>query len=522
MKDTEHGARGRFGEIVVILTRHNVAKGLSPEKLRAILEDLGPTYVKLGQIASTRSDLIPDAYCHELSKLRSEVQPMPIEMVHAAIETAYGAPWDEAFAQVGETPLGAASIAQVHLATLNDGQEVVLKVQRPGIYETMRRDIALLKKAAGLAKFTPIGDTIDLDLMLDEMWRAAERELNFLEEAKNLKTFAENMRKINYVACPAVYDALVTEHILVLEYVKGIRIDDVAALKEAGYNPAEIAAKLAENFIKQVVDDRFFHADPHPGNIRVRDGKIVWLDMGMMGHLTDADGAMFSRYIEAVALNDVEKVTDTVLAMGMYEETPDRALLLSDIEALLARYRQMSLSSIDAGRVLQEFLALARKHGIAMPPNMTMLARSVVILESVLTTLDPETNLLQIISAHVKRDKLSPAHIRALIENHMRQFSRSADKLGAIPGQLSDALQKLVSGHATITINVAGAEAESRARDTRNRRLTRAVVAAALLISGAIASLSNLPGPGGLPWPSAALFSGALVALLALFIKRRR
>ena len=154
------------------------------------------------------------------------------------------------------------------------------------------------------------------------MWAAADRELNFLEEAKNLREFAANMKDISYAACPMVYDELVTEHILVLEYVDGIQIDDAAALKEAGYDPTEIAAKLAENFIKQISDDRFFHADPHPGNIRVRDGKIVWLDLGMMGRLTTENGAMFARAILSVATNDVETMTDIVLAVGVCENTP--------------------------------------------------------------------------------------------------------------------------------------------------------------------------------------------------------
>ncbi len=521
MKGT-NGARGRFGEIVVILARHNIAKGLNPEKLRAIIEELGPTYVKLGQIVSTRSDLIPEAYCRELAKLRSEAAPMSIETVHAAIEAAYGEPWNEVFAHIDEKPLGAASIAQAHLARLPDGREVVIKVQRPGVHEIMRRDISLLKKAAGLARFTPIGGSIDLALVLDEMWNAAERELNFIEEAKNLQEFAAHMKDIQYVACPAVFDALITEHILVLEYVDGIRIDDVDELKKAGYDPAEIAAKLAENFIKQMTDDRFFHADPHPGNIRVRDGKIVWLDMGMMGRLAEADGAMFTRYMEAVAANDIETLTDAVLTIGIYDKTPDRALLSKDVETLLARYRQMALSSIDAGRVMQDFFSLARKHEISMPPNLTMLARSIVILESVLTTIDPQMNLLKIMSAHMRREMFNPARMREMLERHAFQLSRSADRLGAIPGQFSDALQKIVSGRTTVTVNVAGAEQESRARDARSRRTAGAIVAAALVVGGSIASLSGLPGPGGLPWPSAGLFSAGLVVLIAVFARGRK
>lgn len=518
----DRGARGRFGEIILILARHNLARGLSPEKLRAILEELGPTYVKLGQMISTRSDLMPEPYCRELSKLRTNAAPMPVETVQAVVEGEFAKPWNEVFQSLDPVPLGAASIAQAHLATLPDGRRVVAKVQRPGIYDIMRRDIALLQKAAALARFTPLHETVDFRMVLDEMWAAAQRELNFVEEAENLREFARNMREIRYAACPQVIDELVTRHILVLEYIDGIQIDDVPSLAADGYDPAEIASKLAANFIKQIVDDRFFHADPHAGNIRVRDGKILWLDLGMMGRLTDADGAMFTRYIQAVADNDIEAVVDAVLALGIYAEHPDRARLTGDIEMLLTRYRQMSLSTINIGLVMQEFLMVARRHGISMPPNYTMLARSVVILESVLNSLDPNTNLLKILSAHVKSDLFSKENARAYLEKHLRQFARSADTLSAIPGQLSDTLSKLQSGRATIQVNIAGSEQESRARDARSGRLALAIVAAALIVGGAISSLSSLPGPGGLPWPSAVLLGAASVALIALAARSRR
>lgn len=514
--------RTRFGEILAILSRHHIVKELTPEKLRAIFEDLGPTYVKLGQIISTRSDILSEAYCVELAKLRSDAAPMPIETVREAIKAEYGKPCDDVFTQIDPAPLGSASIAQAHLAVLPDGRRVVAKVQRPNIYEMMARDIALLKKASRLIKLTPVGGAFDFSLVLDELWKAAQHEMNFLEEAQNLREFSEKNREIRYVACPAVIDELVTPRILVLEYVDGLQIDDSEALSSAGYDPAEIAAKLAENFIKQVVDDRFFHADPHPGNIRVRDGRIVWIDLGMMGRLSETDGSLFTRYVAAIAANDVEAVTDVVLGMGVYSQLPDRTRLSSDIEVLLARYRQMSLSSINVGRVMEEFLALARKHGISMPASLTMLARSVVIIESVLTKLDPNTNLLKIMSAHLRKDFFDSESMRERLQILARQFVESSEKLTAIPGQVSDTLNKILAGHTTVNVNIAGQEQESRAKDARCRRLALAIVTAALILSAGIASLSSLPGPAGLPWLSAAFLAAAVFALTALFFPNRR
>jgi ubiquinone biosynthesis protein len=248
------------------------------------------------------------------------------------------------------------------------------------------------------------------------------------------------------------------------------------ALLESGCNLSEIASRLAENFIKQVVDDRFFHADPHPGNIRVRDGVIVWLDLGMMGRLSGADGMMFARYVEAIAQNDAEAVTDVLLGMGVMKQPPDRARLTADIELLLSKYRQMPLSSVNAGSVMQEFLAVARRHGISLPAGLTMLGRSVVILESVLTGLDPETNLLKIMSLHMRKDAFDAENMRLRLEKLVLQLSGSPEKLTAIPGQLSDALTKVLSGRATLNVNVVGQERESRARDRRTLRLSLAVV----------------------------------------------
>jgi ubiquinone biosynthesis protein len=518
------GARARFGEIVAILKRHHVVKGLTPGELRAIFEELGPTYVKLGQLLSTRSDILPEAYCQELARLRTDVAPMPIEAVREVVEAEYGLPCGEVFRSIDPKPLGSASIAQAHLAVLPDGRRVVAKVQRPNIRETMAQDIQLLKKAAKLARFTPAGGAVDLSMVLDELWKAAQHELDFLEEAENLREFAKLNAGDPHVACPAVIGELATTHILVLEYVEGIQIDDAEALKKAGNDPHELASRLAGNFIKQVLDDRFFHADPHPGNIRVRAGKIVWLDLGMMGRLSGADGAMFTRFMEAVAKNDADQVTDVLLALGVCRRTPDRARLSLDIEVLLSKYRQMPLASINAGSVLGEFLTVARRHEISMPASLTMLGRSVVILESVLTALDPDTNLLKIMSAHLQRDAFDAENLRERMEKLLLQLSGSSEKLTAIPAQVSDALARVLSGRVTLNVNLAGQEQEGRSKDRRSARLSLSIVAASMILGAGVFSLSGAPGLWGLPWPSSLLLTGAagiFVALVSLRGGRR-
>ena len=247
--------KGRLREITAVLRKHGITRGDTPEKLRLILEDLGPTYIKLGQIMSMHSDILPKRYCEELMRLRSEVAPMPFVEVARVLEDAYGVSWDVIFQKIEETPLGAASIAQVHRAVLQDGSQVVIKVQRRGIYETMARDIALLKKAVRLLPPVSLKGMVDLDMVLDELWSVTREEMNFLTEAANMEEFRKQNEEVVFVGVPKLYQEYTTTHVLVMEYIDGIGIDDKETLRTNGYDLDEIGSKLADNFIRQVIED---------------------------------------------------------------------------------------------------------------------------------------------------------------------------------------------------------------------------------------------------------------------------
>ena len=317
----------RLKEITAVLRKHNITRGVTPKKLRLIIEDLGPTFIKLGQIMSMHSDILPKRYCDELMKLRSEVTPMPFEEVIEVIEESYGRSWKRVFSEIDPIPQGSASIAQVHRAVLRTGEEVVVKVQRKGIYETMARDIALLHKAVKLLPPVSIKGMADLDLVLDEMWSVTRDEMNFLTEASNMEEFARRNKDVNYVGTPILYQQFTTVHVLVMEYIDGCGIDDKEALLENGYDLREIGTKLVDNYIKQVMDDGFFHADPHSGNVKIREGKIIWIDMGMMGRLTEHDREVIGKAVQGIALNDVGMILNAVLAIGEFKEKPDQKQL---------------------------------------------------------------------------------------------------------------------------------------------------------------------------------------------------
>ena len=277
---SEREDRSRLSEIMQVLRRYRITKGITPVKVREILEELGPTYVKLGQILSIRTDLISSEYCKELQKLRSQVSPMPYEEVRAVLCEAYKKDPEDVFASIVKTPIGSASIAQVHEAFLKSGEHVVLKVQRRGIYGTMERDVAMMQR---MLRFVPpaLKGLVDLERVISEFWSAAKEEMDFLREAANMETFSKNNENVVFVASPKLYRELTTAQVLVMEYIDGYSISDTHTLEQEGYDLVEIGEKLADNYVRQIMQDGFFHADPHPGNLRIRGGKIVWLDMGM-------------------------------------------------------------------------------------------------------------------------------------------------------------------------------------------------------------------------------------------------
>ena len=363
----------RLREIISVIHKHQIARGVTPEKLRLILEDLGPTYIKLGQIMSMRSDIFPKKICDEFMRLRSEVTPMPFSEVREVIEHAYGTKLEDVFEEIQETPIGSASIAQVHKAKLKSGETVVVKVQRKGIYETMSRDIAFLHRAVKLMPPINMAGLVDMNQVLDEMWVVAQDEMNFLAEAANMEEFARLNKNVAFVTSPMLYREYTTTQVLVMEYIDGIGVDEKEKLLEAGYDLDEIGSKMADNYVKQIMEDGFFHADPHPGNMRIRDGKIVWIDMGMMGRFSQRDQVLLGKVIKGVATNDVSLIVEAVLSLGDFHDKPDQKLLYSDIGDWLTKYGNANFGGLNMGTLMQDLMDIMKENRVSMPHSLTML-----------------------------------------------------------------------------------------------------------------------------------------------------
>ena len=517
---------GRLKEIVEILARYNLMHGLSPEKLLNILEDLGPTFVKLGQIMSMRADMIPEEYCRELTKLRAEVRPMSFTEVMAVLEGEYGEPCKNIFSAIEEEPLGSASIAQVHAACLKDGKRIVIKVQRPGIYEKMSLDVKLMHKASGMIKIAGrAGKVIDFNTVLDEMWAVAQQEMDFMIEAGHIKEFIQLNEGINYIAFPEVEWHLTTPRVLVMEYVEGIQIDETDKLLSEGYDLKEICEKLAANYVKQVINDGFFHADPHPGNIRVCCGKIVWLDLGMVGRLTNRDRELFKNAVIALGENDIYSLKDIVLALGKHDGNVNHDLLYTDIEDMLSKYGSMEFANINAGQFITELVKVADKNGISMPQGVTMLGRGIITIEGVLTKVYPEINFLDIIKNQMSgylMDDFDPVNAVRQSTRLLYSFSKRAAEL---PMQVSDILKMTSHGQAKINIKFTDTE---NAFDHISKIVNGLIITlldSAFIIGSSLLCLSDIrPVLWGMPLLSVIGFgiSGALTAGLIYHMVRKK
>lgn len=512
--------RNRLTEITGVLHKHGITRGVTPEKLRLILEDLGPTFIKLGQIMSMHSDILPKRYCDELMKLRSEVAPMAFSEVEEVLMEAYGCPWEEIFEQIDPTPLGSASIAQVHRAVLKDGSTVVMKVQRKGIYEKMARDIGLLHRAVKLLPPVSFKDLVDLDMVLDELWMVTKEEMDFQTEAANLEEFARRNKEIAFVGVPKLYQVYTNHLVLVMEYIEGYAIDDREHLEAEGYDLEEIGSKLVDHYIKQVMKDGFFHADPHPGNVKVREGKIVWIDMGMMGRLTDSDREQIGKAIQGIALQDVGLIEEVVLTLGEFKEKPDQSRLYEDIRGLLVKYGSMHIGKIDLAEITMSLMEVMKENKIIMPHGMTMLARGLTHMQGVLAEIAPQINMVEIASAHMAGIVLEERSFSQELKKGGRELYRSIHKAIVIPSLVSDILQGHLKGQTKVNLDLHASTELERLLRRLVRNIVMGLWVMALLISSSIICTTDMkPKIWGIPALGAFGYLIAFGIVMYVFLK---
>lgn len=478
----------RLREIFAILRRYDILRGLTPQKLVAMLEDLGPTFVKAGQILSMRSEILPESFCRELEKLRTDVEPMTYDTVLEVLEHEYKKPVAELFEVIDEKPLGSASIAQVHRARLTTGQDVAIKVQRPRVREVMGQDIEIMRTVVRhLSPFMGGDQFVDLKSVVSELWDSFNEETDFLVEAKNLQEYRSNNAEIRYVTAPKPYPELCTQHVLVMDYIDGISISDPRAIVSAGYDLTEIGTKLVDNYAKQVLDDGFFHADPHPGNVMVAHKKIVFIDWGMAGHLSSYYRSILRSMLLAVASHDSASLERGLIELSENHSLDiDHAALLAELDNILDTYGTMDLSDLDLGAFLSDLIGLARRYAIELPGAMTMIARGLVTLEGVIDEFLPGVSMIEIIEHHLKDTQ----DVQQMAAEELKELALQSRK--ALHGTLVALSQAglvtdmLTRGELKMNLDFSGSQDPIEDLSHIADRLTMGIIIAGLLIGSSI------------------------------------
>ena len=491
-----------------------------PQRLRMALEELGPTFVKLGQVLSTRPDLLPPAYIAELARLQDAVPPAPWELVRTQIESELGAPIDEVFATLDPEPLAAASLAQVHAATLPDGAEVVVKVQRPDIEATINVDLDIMADAARLLQErTLLGELYDLPGIVEEFAATLRAELDFYREGHNADRFRANFASEPYLYIPRVYWEYTTRRVLVMERIRGIKIDDIAALDAAGYDRYRIGLHAARMIIKEVLEDGFFHADPHPGNFFVMPGEVIGaMDFGMVGYLSRRTRTDLIRlYIAAVQL-DEEAVVDQLVRMGVVGGAVDRMGLQHDIGRLLRKYAGLPLKAIRARDVMEEAMPIAFRHHLRLPPELWLLGKTLAMMEGVGLKLVPDFDMFAVSRPYVQRFMREMASPRAWMPSLIRGMGDWAQLLDMLPRTGMQLLARAERGELEVSLRHQELGRALVYLDRLANRLSLSILLAALILGLALlVPAFHLAERGGLI-TALVILGFALASLVGLWL----
>ncbi len=504
----------------VLLGHGREAPRTQAAHLRLALEELGATFIKLGQILSTRADLLPPEFTAELSRLQDSVPPEPLRAIEAQIARELGGATADLYATFDPQPLGSASIGQVHAATLPSGEEVVVKVQRPGLERMVEEDLAILMDLARLAGArTPWGQVYDLPALVEEFGETLRGELDYVREGANAERIRRNFAGETVLQVPTIYWSHTTRRVLTMEHLTGIKIDDVAALEAAGIDRHRLAAAGVQSMLKMVLEDGFFHADPHPGNLLVRPGPAIsLLDYGMVGVVDQRKRENILHLFLAVVDEDIDRMVDQLAALGVAGTPRQFEHLKGDLARLMSRYWGLPLGQLDIRRILEEVMATARHHRLQMPANLSLIAKALVMYEALARQLDPGFNLAEEVTPYVRALALRTYLPRHWLERLAPTLLGLSQLTLSLPQRAGHLLHQAEKGDLAMNIRLPEGERMLRQLDHMVNRLLLGVVAAGLAVGTAI--LLQVYHTRGLAWPVGVLLWAqfAIVAGLALWL----
>jgi ubiquinone biosynthesis protein len=483
--------------IIPKTTRKNAQKYSKWEKMRLVCEELGPTFVKFGQILSNRPDLLPEELILQLEKLQDNVPPMPSQIAQEVIEEELKNSVDQLFAYFETDAFASASMAQVHRATLHTGEKVAIKVQRPGIKQTILEDIRVMYSLADIfEKRIPSLKSFDPHGLVRSFEESILKELDFIHESVNIQRFTNNIvadLSDKTTHSPKVYRTFTTPRVLVLEFISGIKISDVGQMEAKGYDRKVIARRLALTYIKQVFDYGFFHADPHPGNILVTPGQhICFLDFGMMGVILDRDIEMFGNLFLAVKAKDVKRVIRVLQNMSENSAIKDMRALEYAINDFVQSYGVNSIHENEMSSVLMQLKDVIVEHGLKVPPHFFLLARSMVTIEGVIHHLDPSLDLLNLARPYLVKSisrKLDPIKMIKKVLSGIYDFGAYMEDF---PQDFKNAIKKINSGKIKVDLTHHGVDPMVHTINRVTRQLVMSLLICSLIIGSTLLMINNV------------------------------
>ena len=539
----------RFSQIGRVLVRHGFGfvfdvrrdrrekKGLqeflAPNfgvRLRQTLDDLGPTFVKFGQLLSTRSDILPEGVLSELTKLQDTVRPIPAGAAQAIVRRELGAPVEEVFTHFDPDPLGSASIGQVHRAVLRGGQVVAVKVQRPEAPGRVEADLELMREFADFLD-RRFGSRLFIDVrgLVAEFETVIRRELDYSAEAENARRFAANFAGTP-VVIPRVYLEYSTSRVLTLQHIEGTRFGDIRPLLLAPAERRRVASMGADAIFKMAFEDGFFHGDPHPGNlILTPQGNLALLDFGMVGYMSRGDIEALSRLFIAVVQRDGAAALRGLESLGVTYSTEVRGDLVRDLREFLNKYSALSVGEVTLGQALSELISLARRYRLRVPPVFPLLTKALVTAEGLARAIDPTINVYEVARPYARRLLLERYEPEAVLEGARQRALEYARYVEDYPEQIRQLLAEVSDGELEVQLKHGGLDELIGEVDVLANRLVFAVVTGALLLGSCILGAFDRGGPAvpylGVPFISFVGFTLSLVMgsiLLAVIVRSRR
>ncbi len=485
------------------------------ERMRHVLEDLGPTFVKFGQILSTRREMISPEIYEELIKLQDKVAPVPFEDLRSTLEQCCG-PLDEAFSSFDTVPFAAASVSQVHRAVLKDGTVVAVKIQRPGIREAIETDLPLFEKMAErIEKLSPDARVFSPKLMVQEFAVQIRKELNFTHEGKNSEVIAASMADIPEIKIPKVYWQYSGEKVLTMEFVTGCRIDDVATILSYQVDPVHIADVGFHAYIRQIFRDGFFHADPHPGNLLVSpDGRLIFLDFGMVALIRPERRKIFIKVLMSIVGCDVDTLVDCFEKLGLVFRKEDIEPLKDELYAALREYQTSELGQMNVGTAMDSLPKIMQKYNVEVPGSLMMVLKVIWMIFAVAVKLDPEFNFNQRVQPYVD-EILEGSYLSAeTLKKLPITFMELAEGVMNIPKAINQTLNTIGKGDFKLEIEANDLKTLSTSIQQSSGRIMISVIIAAIVIGSSIVVHALASGTTISSYLFYAVFSVYFIAIL--------